>query len=241
MVISQFLEEKGVSIVAAVLAVVFVILSVLLGFAGGLMFISGKVWGALSYWLMVACLGAIGAILQAVVLYQWSAAINQNLKNTQQTFSYLKERIEDPLRGEIGFFANRIEELIIPTWPYWVYLAMYVIGLFTGWYAFLLNLLGFIFLALYINNIFRSTSKVSDLKNKVYSYLKERKGAAITGEVYRIPRRNIIVFIILSAITASIYWLYILVKLSSEINNYVKSDEKIRKELEEAFETATQG
>jgi len=240
-VISQFLEEKQVSMTVAVLAVIFVILSVLLGIIGSLMLVTGRVVGALGSWTVVALFGFAGAILQAVVLYQWSAAINQNLNNTRQLFSYLKERIEDPLRGEIGFFANRIEELIIPTWPYWVYLAMYVIGLFTGWYAFLLNLLGFIFLALYINNIFRSTSKVSDLKNKVYSYLKERKGATITGEVYRIPRRNILVFIILSVITLSIYWLYLLVKLSSEINNYVKSDEKMRKEIEEVFGATTQG
>lgn len=241
MIISQFLEEKQVSMVAAVLAVVFVIFSVILGLVGSFMFVSGEIIGALGSWVILAFFGFIGAILQAVVLYQWSAAINRNLNNTRYIFSYLKERIEDPLRGEVGFFANRIEEFIIPTWPYWIYLAMYIIGLFTGWYVFVFNLLGFIFLAFYINDIFKATSKVSDLKNKVYSYLKEGKKASIIGEVYRIPQRNIIVFIILSVITASIYWLYILIKLSSEINNYVKSDEKIRKELEKSFETDTQG
>ena len=241
MVISQFLEEKQVSMTVAVLAVIFVILSVLLGIIGSLMLVTGRVVGALGSWTVVALFGFAGAILQAVVLYQWSAAINQNLNNTRQLFSYLKERIEDPLRGEIGFFANRIEELIIPTWPYWIYLVTYFISLFTGWYALLCNLLGFIFLAIYMHNIFKSTSKVSDLKNKVYDYLKEKKGATITGEVYRIPRRNILVFIILSVITLSIYWLYLLVKLSSEINNYVKSDEKMRKEIEEVFGATTQG
>lgn len=241
MIISQFLEEKKVSMVAAVLAVVFAIFSVILGLVSSFMLVSGEIIGALGSWVILAFFGLIGAILQAVVLYQWSAAVNQNLNNTRHIFSYLKERIEDPLRGEVGFFANRIEEFIIPTWPYWIYLAMYIVGLFTGWYIFLFNLLGFIFLAFYINNIFKATNKVSDLKNKVYSYLKDRKNAAIAGEVYRIPQRNIIVFIILSVITASIYWLYILIKLSSEINNYIKSDEKIRKELEETFETDTQG
>ena len=63
---------------------------------------------------------------------------------------------------------------------------------------------------------------------------------SLSGEVYRIPSRNIITFIILSVITLSIYWLYLLVKLSSEINNYVKSDEKMRKEIEEVFRAAAQ-
>lgn len=145
--ISQFLEEKQVNMVAAVLAVIFVVISIILGVAGGFMFAVGDLTGALASWGVVALFGLIGLILQAVVLYQWSAVINQNLSNTQQMFLYLKERIEDPLRGEIGFFANRMEEFTIPTWPYWVYLAMYIISLFTGWYALLFNLLGFIFLA----------------------------------------------------------------------------------------------
>lgn len=81
---------------------------------------------------------------------------------------------------------------------------------------------------------------MSNLKNKVYHYLKEEKGVSLSGEVYRIPSRNIITFIILSVITLSIYWLYLLVKLSSEINNYVKSDEKMRKEIEEVFRAAAQ-
>lgn len=238
--ISQFLEEEQVNMVAAVLAVIFVVISIILGVAGGFMFAVGDLTGALASWGVVALFGLIGLILQAIVLYQWSAVINQNLSNTQQMFLYLKERIEDPLRGEIGFFANRMEEFTIPTWPYWVYLAMYIISLFTGWYALLFNLLGFIFLAFYINNIFKSTSKVSNLKNKVYHYLKEEKGVSLSGEVYRIPSRNIITFIILSVITLSIYWLYLLVKLSSEINNYVKSDEKMRKEIEEVFRAAAQ-
>ncbi len=99
-----------------------------------------------------------------------------------------------------------MEEFTIPTWPYWVYLAMYIISLFTGWYALLFNLLGFIFLAFYINNIFQIyRNEVSNLKNKVYHYLKEEKGVSLSGEVYRIPSRNIITFIILSVITLSIY------------------------------------
>ncbi len=235
MAISQFLEEKQVNMAAAVLAVIFVIISIILGIAGGFMLAVGEVRRALISWGIVALFGFMGLILQALVLYQWSAVINHNLSNTKQTFLYLKERIEDPLRGEIGFFANRIEDFTIPTWHYWVYLVMYIASLFTGWYAFLFNLLGFIFLAIYIHNIFKSTSKLSDLKDKIYRYLKEEKGVDLAGEVYRIPQRNIITFIILSVITLSIYWLYLLVKLSSEINNYVKSDEKMRKELEKAF------
>jgi uncharacterized membrane protein YjgN (DUF898 family) len=43
--------------------------------------------------------------------------------------------------------------------------------------------------------------------------------------------------IILSVITLGIYWAYILIKLSMEINEYVASDEKVRPELEKMLTT----
>lgn len=48
--ISQFLEEKQVNMVAAVLAVIFVVISIILGVAGGFMFAVGDLTGALASW-----------------------------------------------------------------------------------------------------------------------------------------------------------------------------------------------
>ena len=48
--ISQFLEEEQVNMVAAVLAVIFVVISIILGVAGRFMFAAGELTGALASW-----------------------------------------------------------------------------------------------------------------------------------------------------------------------------------------------
>ncbi|MBC7217121.1 MAG: DUF4234 domain-containing protein [Candidatus Caldatribacterium sp.] len=235
MAISRFLEEDRASMPLAVLAVVFVILAVIFVLAGLVAAVQLQAGAAVGSLALVALFGILGAIFQLLVLYQWARAINRNITNTRDVFLNLKDRLEDPLRGEIGFFANRTEEFVVQTWPFWLYLVFYLIGLFTGVYAILFNILAFIFLAVYLHHIFRSTGKLSDLKDKLYQYLEDKHGVRLGGRVFRIPRRSIILFIILSIITFAIYWLYLLVKLSSEINHYLSTDEALRREVEEAL------
>lgn len=223
----------------AVLAVVFVILTVVFSVAGLFSAATLQVGAMAGSFALVVVFGILGAIFQLLVLYQWSRAINQNISNTREVFLGLKDRLEDPLRGEIGFFANRAEEFVVQTWPFWLYLVFYIIGLFTGVYAILFNILAFIFLAVYLSFIFRSTGKLSDLKDKLYQYLGEKHSVHLGGRVFRIPRRNIALFIILSIITFAIYWLYLLIKLSSEINHYLSTDEALRREVEEALSRAS--
>jgi amino acid transporter len=240
MAISRFLEESRVNVALAILAVIFVFLAVVVAIAGAVVAVqemaSGRIpVGGGGLIALTLVFGILGAIFQLIVLYQWSSAMNQNVKNTEQVLTSIKERLEDPLRGEVGFFLNRVEEYKVITWPFWVYLVMYIIGLFTGWYAFLFNLIGFIFVAVYLSSIFKSTNKLSDLKDRIYQYLQEKKGITLPERIHRIKRYNIILFIILSVITFAIYWLYLLIKLSLEINRYLESDEKVRTQLEEAF------
>lgn len=239
MAISRFLEEDRVSMPLAVLAVVFVILAVIFVLAGLVAAAQLQAGTAIGSLALVALFGILSAIFQLLVLYQWARAINRNITNTRDVFLNLKDRLEDPLRGEIGFFANRAEEFVVQTWPFWLYLVFYIIGLFTGVYAILFNILAFIFLAVYLHHIFRSTGKLSDLKDKLYQYLEGKHGVRLGGQVFRIPRRSIILFIILSIITFTIYWLYLLVKLSSEINRYLSTDETLRREVEEALGRAS--
>ncbi|MEN3202782.1 MAG: DUF4234 domain-containing protein [Atribacterota bacterium] len=235
MAISRFLEEDRVSMPLAILAVVFVILAVIFVIAGLVAAAQLQPAAAGGSIALVAVFGILGAIFQLLVLYQWAQAINRNIANTRDVFLNLKDRLEDPLRGEIGFFANRTEEFTVQTWPFWLYLVFYIIGLFTGMYAIVFNILAFIFLAVYLALIFRSTGKLSDLKDKLYQYLEDKHGVRLGGRVFRIPRRNIVLFIVLSIVTFAIYWLYLLVKLSSEINHYLSTDETLRREVEEAL------
>lgn len=240
MAISRFLEESRVNVALAVLAVIFVFLAVGAALAGAVIaareVMSGQVpVGGGGLIALTAVFGILSAIFQLVVLYQWSSTMNQNVGNTEKVFASIKEHLEDPLRGEVGFFLNRVGEYKIITWPFWVYLVLYIIGLFVGWYAFLFNLLGFIFVAVYLSSIFKSANKLSDLKDRIYQYLQEKKGISLPERVHRIKRYNIILFILLSVITFAIYWLYLLIKLTLEINRYLESDEKVRTQIEEAF------
>jgi hypothetical protein len=238
--VSSFLQENRVSVASAILAVVFIIITPIVSVIGGITAVSQYTTGDVvsgvttsgGTVVLAVVMGIISAILQAVVLYQWGSVINNNIKNTKHVFTHAKDQLQDPLRGEIGFFVNRLEDFMVQSWPFYVYLVMYIVAQFVGWYSFLLYLIGFIFLAIYLSNIFKATGKVSEMKDKIYSYLKGAKGLSSESFIFRIPQRSVALVIILSVITLGIYWAYLLIKLSTEINEYISSDEKIRPEME---------
>lgn len=240
MAVSSFLQENRVSVASAILAVVFIIITPIVSVIGGITAVSQYTTGDVvsgvttsgGTVVLAVVMGIISAILQAVVLYQWGSVINNNIKNTKHVFTHAKDQLQDPLRGEIGFFVNRLEDFMVQSWPFYVYLVMYIVAQFVGWYSFLLYLIGFIFLAIYLSNIFKATGKVSEMKDKIYSYLKGAKGLSSESFIFRIPQRSVALVIILSVITLGIYWAYLLIKLSTEINEYISSDEKIRPEME---------
>jgi len=238
--VSSFLQENRVSVASAILAVVFIIITPIVSVIGGITAVSQYTTGDVvsgvttsgGTIVLAVVMGIISAILQAVVLYQWGSVINNNIKNTKHIFTHAKDQLQDPLRGEIGFFVNRLEDFMVQSWPFYVYLVMYIVAQFVGWYSFLLYLIGFVFLAIYLSNIFKATGKVSEMKDKIYSYLKGAKGLSSESFIFRIPQRSVALVIILSVITLGIYWAYLLIKLSTEINEYISSDEKIRPEME---------
>ncbi len=240
MAVSSFLQENRVSVASAILAVVFIIITPIVSVIGGITAVSQYTTGDVvsgvttsgGTIVLAVVMGIISAILQAVVLYQWGSVINNNIKNTKHIFTHAKDQLQDPLRGEIGFFVNRLEDFMVQSWPFYVYLVMYIVAQFVGWYSFLLYLIGFVFLAIYLSNIFKATGKVSEMKDKIYSYLKGAKGLSSESFIFRIPQRSVALVIILSVITLGIYWAYLLIKLSTEINEYISSDEKIRPEME---------
>ncbi|MEI6156917.1 MAG: hypothetical protein WCP87_00960 [Atribacterota bacterium] len=213
---------------------------------------------ALSWLVLVAW------ILTFIIFYQWSHAINMNIKNTKNVFSVLKDRVDDPLRGEIGFFVNRLDDFLIQSWSYWAA----IIFLIISWVILVFGVLGSvgsfaignvaggaviavwaiilflivliiagIFLAIYLSSIFRSTNKLSDLKDKIYTYLSGKKSLGFQKSIYRIPSRSVAwLFIPLVNI---IYLLYIIIKLSYDINEYLNEDEKLIPEFERVFSETT--
>jgi len=246
--VSSFLQENRVSVASAILTVILIILTPIVWIIGimsafstivntgnvaeGIVVIGGT-------FLLAFVLALISGILQAIVLHQWGNVINNNIKNTKYIFNYAKEHLQDPLRGEVGFFVNRLEDFLVKPWPFYIYILFYILTFIPGigGWGIILLIIASIFLLIYLSNIFRTTGKVSEMKDKIYSYLKGAKGLSSESFIFRIPQRSVVLVIVLFVITLGIYGAYLFIKLSTEINEYVSSDEKIRPELEKILTT----
>ncbi|MCD6103632.1 MAG: DUF4234 domain-containing protein, partial [Thermotogaceae bacterium] len=89
--------------------------------------------------------------------------------------------------------------------------------------AVIFSLLAIIFLAIYLQSVFTVSKRLEEIKNTMYSVM-----GISTLQMQNIKSRNIGLFILFVIITLGIYWLYLLIKLSSEINNYLDTDQRLR-------------
>lgn len=212
--ISSFIKEKFVNKEMAIIAVV---LSIIAAFT------------------MIAGIGfifqIISSILTFIVLYQWSQAVKTNIQNTQMILEHIRENIQDDSKkNAIMALESRLKTIEIYDWAFWVYLICAIIG-YINWYVFFINLIGFIFLAIYLQNLFQACKKLQEAKNKVYQYVSSK--FILSGEI--IKDRNIGMFILLAIVTIGIYWYYILIKMSYEINEFLQWDIESRERVISEF------
>ena len=212
--ISSFIKEKFVNKEMAIIAVV---LSIIAAFT------------------MIAGIGfifqIISSILTFIVLYQWSQAVKTNIQNTQMILEHIRENIQDDSKkNAIMALKSRLKTIEIYDWAFWVYLICAIIG-YINWYVFFINLIGFIFLAIYLQNLFQACKKLQEAKNKVYQYVSSK--FILSGEI--IKDRNIGMFILLAIVTIGIYWYYILIKMSYEINEFLQWDIESRERVISEF------
>jgi len=192
----------------------------------------GAVAGGGSILIVGGVIGFIAGVLQIVVLYSWNKAITTNIDNTKMIFQLAHDKVEDSEKKEnLNAFLLKVSRLEVSTWAFWAYIILYIIGMFMGMgFKTVLNILAFIFLAIYLQSIFSVSSELSKAKNTVYTYFMEKP--ALIPEV---KKRNIILVIVLSVITFTIYWLYLLVKLTDEIREFVLTDQTVRRSVIEAI------
>lgn len=212
--ISSLVQEKYVSKEMAIIAVILSVIGIATLYVGiGIIF------------------QLVSAVLIFIVLYQWSQAIKTNIQNTLFILNHVKDNIEDEQKkSAIVALESRLKTIEIYDWAYWIYLVCAIVG-YINWYLFFINLIGLIFAAIYLQNVFSASFKLQDAKSKVYQYVSDK--FILSGEI--IKRRNIGLFIILAIITFGIYWYYILIKMSYEINEFLQWDIESRERVLSEF------
>ena len=233
---ASLVREKRISIGMAVAAVILGVVGTVFMFIGAVAATEAAYYydfdmmtGASAIMILAGVMGLVSGILQAVVMYQWSSALKTNIENTRIVMTSLGKKITDSEKTDvIDLFSTRLSGMQLPVWAYWLYVVLYVIGLFSGAYSILFLVLGFIFLAIYLHGVFSVSENLQDMKGKIYPYLLEK---VVFDDIRTINKRNIGLFILLSIVTFGIYWYYLIIKLSSEINAYTGIDSRLRESV----------
>lgn len=172
-------------------------------------------------------LNLITGVLQALLLFSWNKAIRNNIENTKILFQFSKEKVSDNRKESLELFLIKLSQLDIATWAFWIYLTIYVMTWMLGMgMRLILNVVSFIFLAIYLQSLFSISSELSKLKRTAYSlFLKT------PAPLPEIKPRNIIMVAFLAIVTFTLYWLYLIIKLTYEIANFIESDKSLRESV----------
>jgi hypothetical protein len=226
--------EKRVNSNLAVASVVLGIIGILgtavgfFGFIGALMAASplGAVGGG-GILLISLFLGVVGTVLQLVVVYQWGGALNTNLANLRLLLSHLIARAGD--ETERVNYQNGLDLLAgmgVSTALFWGYILLHLVSVFLpGGLGRLMGFAAFVFIALYLNAVFRLTDAVQDLRQKLVVHVLG-EGPCVPPK--RIRHRNLFLSLVFMVLTLGIYWLFLLYNLTSEINAYLDDDQAVR-------------
>ncbi|MFN4191283.1 MAG: DUF4234 domain-containing protein [Pseudothermotoga sp.] len=234
------LSEKKVNTTFAILAVIFSIVAGFVGAIGALNMFRGmfegffdegfrygygyaRMFGGMFITLISILLGVLAAIFTLIVLSQWSTTLNENIQNTKALLSYLKQKVETDKQINLGVIEGHLSALNLNLWAYWLYLVFYIISFFVPTISLVFTVLAIIFLSIYLQSVFTVAKRLEEIKNAMYPML----GVSSPMLSY-IKQRNVGVFILLTIVTFGIYWWYLLIKLSDEINQYIDADQKIR-------------
>lgn len=233
----DFSEEKRVNknfAIASLLLGVANIVIVLVGmFISGRTLLTGQILGSTAVFFGTLVLSVIVGILvmvfQTLVIYQWSQSLNGNIKNTQNMLlNLLNTKSDNRVIADIHTMTTEMQNLRLEPWAFWVYLGLYFIALFVPSPGdFWVNILGFVFLAVYLQMVFTLSKKLQDIKARFYSFY----GRGSMSNLHRIKSRNIGIFILLTIVTFGIYWWYLLIVMSGEINDFLDIDQQARKNL----------
>ncbi len=234
------LSEKKINSSFAILAVVFSIIAALVGAIGVISVLRGmlegvfnggfgygrgyaRMFGGILTTLVSGLVGILAAIFTLIVLNQWSSTLNENIQNTKILLSYLKQKVEPDKQINLSVIEGHLSTLNLNIWAYWVYMVFYIISFLVPMASFVFSILAIVFLSIYLQSVFTVAKRLEEIKNAMYPLL----GISSPMLSY-VKHRNVGIFIVLTIITFGIYWWYLLVKLSDEINQYIDADQRLR-------------
>jgi len=167
----------------------------------------------------------VNAVLLVILMFQWAEVINQNSENSSKLLTDLSSKgILDS--AEFNSMISTLRTVKIDLTMYWLYIGFYVLSSFLNWIwlwsgGFIFSFLSFIFMMIFLQNTFSSEQKLQQTKNRFYSF---RMGSS-ARQLNQIKQRNVFLLILFTIITLGIYWWYILINHSQEINDFLDADE----------------
>jgi len=208
----EFAKETEVNEVVAFFIIGFGVLSIMLflvPIVGGLLF-------------------AITGILQVWLMFQWMEVLNTNINNSLNILRFMDNSKNGFFKSAtVSDYINKLKKSKIDMFWFWVYVLLYIFGGISRKYAIYLNLSSFIFLGIFLQMIFISEKNLQMAKNHFYSILLPEKYRFMN----QIKPRNFLLVMLLTVITLGIYWYYLLIKHSSEINAFIVIDQENRRHL----------
>jgi len=152
-------------------------------------------------------LSLISSVILFVVYRQWIACLNESARRTLE----LMERLNFPVPDE--------KIALVPSWSYTLFVIFWALSLLfpqLGIFA----LLQLVFFVIFLHHLFTAQHKLQEMKNKL---LFELTGHDYKIEVFR--TRNVLTAFLLALLTLGVYWLYLTVRISKEINDFMEKDE----------------
>ncbi len=115
---------------------------------------------------------------------------------------------------------NTLFSLNTADWAYWLFLIFTLIGFFFGIFRGFGNFLAFIFFAVYLGSVTKFAKELLEAKKVAYKAVLNEPNVLLP----EVKHRNPVLFIVLSIVTIGIYYLYIVIAVSKEINNFLDAD-----------------
>jgi len=169
-------------------------------------------------------LGLVATIFLLIVYHQWSSVLNTNVTNTINIFEYLKQK--DPDKApEYDAFLKSLRNIKVPSWPYWLFFISMLLYWFLP-YIVIFPILSIVFFLIHLHNVFAVADKLQELKGKAY-----REFGNLPQGINIIKTRNVLIVLLLTIVTLGIYWIYLIIKLSSEINSFIEVDKVARQAI----------
>ncbi len=169
-------------------------------------------------------LGLVATIFLLIVYHQWSSVLNTNVTNTINIFEYLKQK--DPDKApEYDAFLKSLRNIKVPSWPYWLFFISMLLYWFLP-YIVIFPILSIVFFLIHLHNVFAVADKLQELKGKAY-----REFGNLPQGINTIRTRNVLIVLLLTIVTLGIYWIYLIIKLSSEINSFIEVDKVARQAI----------